>query len=33
VLSALLGCSALAVRRAPQAAFRAPAEAEPAVDA
>jgi MFS family permease len=33
VLSALLGCSALTVRRAPQAAFRAPAEAEPAVDA
>lgn len=32
VLSALLGCSALAVRRAPQAAFRAPAEAEAVVD-
>jgi MFS family permease len=33
VLSALLGCSALAVRRAPQAAFRAPAhDAETVVD-
>lgn len=32
VLSALLGCSALAIRRAPRAAFRAPAEAEPVVD-
>jgi MFS family permease len=33
VLSALLGCSALAVRRAPRAAFRAPAyDAETAVD-
>jgi MFS family permease len=33
VLSALLGCSALAVRRAPQAAFRAPAhDAETAVE-
>jgi MFS family permease len=32
VLSALLGCSALAVRRAPRAAYRAPAEPEPAVD-
>jgi MFS family permease len=33
VLSALLGCSALAVRRAPQAAFRAPAhDAEAVVD-
>jgi MFS family permease len=33
VLSALLGCSALAVRRSPQAAFRTPAhDAEAAVD-
>jgi MFS family permease len=33
VLSALLGCSALAVRRAPRAAFRAPApDVEPVAD-